>query len=158
MPVLFVLLPTDAPIDALPASAGVAVRRYPRADDARHLASLVRAGRDPAATRWRRGALRAVLFGAGVGGCVNGLLAGCAGLFAGMLDLAIPLGLGVGAFLGGFTAAMTGTERPRDELLPLLRQVSPGTVLVQATAASRAELRPMVAAAERLGYAVRLAD
>ena len=108
MPVLFVLLPTDAPIDALPASAGVAVRRYPRADDARHLASLVRAGRDPAATRWRRGALRAVLFGAGVGGCVNGLLAGCAGLFAGMLDLAIPLGLGVGAFLGGFTAAMTG--------------------------------------------------
>ncbi len=139
-------------------SPGVAVRRYPKADGPEHLASLVRAGRDPMATRWRRGAARAVGLGAILGGATNGLLAGGFGFLGGLLEIAVPLGAGVGAFLGGFTAAMTGTERPRDELLPLLQQARPGGVLVQCTAAAREALQPARAAAEQCGYPHCLVD
>lgn len=146
---LFVLLPATHGLDALLAAlpedhrarvARLTLRRYPRADDARHLQSLVRGGRDPLATRWWRGALLAVAAGASLGGLVNGLLAGVFGMLGGLLEIAIPLGLGLGAFLGGFTAAMTGTESPRDELRALWPLVRPGDTLLQWSGVDRDSL------------------
>ncbi len=134
------LLPAGQSLDELLATVpvsctarllGSTFRRYPRTTDALHLKSLVRAGRDPLATRWLRGAALAVTLGAGLGALVNGLLAGCFGMLGGMLEIAIPLGFGLGAFLGGFTAAMTGTEVPRAELSPLWPCVRNGDTLLQ---------------------------
>ena len=131
--VLFVLLPAAGDDERLTAGlpAGIRLRRYPPADDARHLASLLRAGRDRLATRWRRGAAKAIAGGAVLGAVVNGVLAGAFDMLGGLLEIAVPLGGGLGAFLGGFTAAMTGTERPRDELQALMPHVQPGSVLLQ---------------------------
>lgn len=130
----------DALLRTLPTAAAeptVAFRRYPPADDARHLQSLVRDGRDRHATRWWRGTVLAIGAGAAIGAVVNGVLGAGFGMFGGLLDLAIPLGAGIGAFLGGFTAAMTGTERPREELRALWPQVRRGAVLVQCSSADR---------------------
>ncbi len=140
MPALFVLLPAssdvdelfaDAPAELRAARAALTLRVYPRATDASHLLSLVRAGRDPIATRWLRGTVLAVLGGAGLGAITNGVLAGTFGMFGGLLELAIPLGFVLGAFLGGFTAAMTGTEVARDEVKRLAEDVQAGDVLLQ---------------------------
>jgi ABC-type phosphate transport system permease subunit len=159
---LFVLLPTAdalAPfLAALPEASqrGVAAltqRRYPRADDARHLRSLVRAGRDPRATRWLRGVVVAVATGAGLGGAVNGVLAGAFGLLGGLLEIAIPLGIVLGAFLGGFTAAMTGTEVARAELAALWPHVRPGCCLVQWTGDDGTALAALAAHARQAGFA-----
>ena len=69
MPALFVLMPESRDLDQLlagapaelqAARAAVRCRLYPRATDGRHLLSLVRAGRDPVATRWLRGTALAV--------------------------------------------------------------------------------------------------
>ncbi len=161
MNALFVLLPPGAAADDLlvavatesaAAARAVALRSYPRADDACHLHSLVRSGRDPLATQWHRGLLLAVAGGAGLGAIVNGVLTAC-GMLGGLYSIGIPLGLCLGAFLGGFTAAMTGTEAPRRELRPLLQQARPGDTLLQWSAADRGALRPLADAAERLGYA-----
>ena len=161
MNALFVLLPAGTDLEALltplaASPAAAAPRRYPRADDAAHLHSLVRSSRDPIATTWRRGAMRAVLAGALLGGLTNGLLCGGFGMLGGLLTIAIPLGLGVGAFLGGFTAAMVGTEVPRDELRPLLRQARAGDTLLQWSGTeptARAALTALAAACEQAGLA-----
>lgn len=158
MNVLFVLMPTGRDADAWLATrppdlaappGGVRMRRYPAADSPAHLHSLLRAGRDPSATTRWRGLLWSIGGGAALGGLVNGLLAARFGLFGGLLELALPLGLCTGAFLGGFTAAMTGTEVPRPELRPLLAAVRPGATLLQWSAADRAPLLALAAAAER---------
>ena len=130
MPTLFVLLPATADLGSLRANA-LTIRHYPAARDEHHLLGLVRAGRDPAATTWRRGAALAVLGGAVLGTIVNGVLASSFGMFAGLLGIALPLGFGLGAFLGGFTAAMTGTEVARREVRELAQRVHPGDRLVQ---------------------------
>lgn len=153
---LFVLLPAGDDGAAVlaaagPAATGLRVRRYPRADDAAHLRSLLRDGRDPLATSWRRGAARAVVAGALLGALVNGALAGFGGMFGGLLDLAIPLGGCVGAFLGGFTAAMTGTHVARDELAPLWPAVTRGALLLQCAAVDREALAGTRAAAAARG-------
>lgn len=138
---LFVLLPAGLRPDELLGAAalpGCAVRTYGPADDARHLHSLVRAARDPLATRWRRGMAVAIGAGAALGLLTNGVLAAAFGMFGGLVEIALPLGAGVGAFLGGFTAAMTGTERPNPALRPLLAQVQPGQVLLQVVATAPA--------------------
>lgn len=142
-----------APAGGAHGSGGTAttLRCYPRADDARHLRSLVRSGRDPLATQWHRGLLLAVAGGAVVGGVVNTALTAC-GMLGGLYEIGVPLGLGVGAFLGGFTAAMTGTEAPRDGLRPLLQQARPGDTLLQWSAADRTALRELAAAAEARGF------
>ena len=149
MPVLFVLLPPPHNIEPLLAAAGdphaLRLRRYPLAADATHLRSVVRAGRDPLATTWWRGAVSAVAAGAVLGGLTNRVLAGAFGMLGGLLEIAIPLGLGVGAFLGGFTAAMTGTEVPRDELQPLLARTQRGDLLLQWSAHGRDELQQLAA-------------
>ena len=155
MPTLFVLLPATADLDSLRANA-LTIRHYPAARDEHHLLGLVRAGRDPAATTWRRGAALAVLGGAVLGTIVNGVLASSFGMFAGLLGIALPLGFGLGAFLGGFTAAMTGTARPRDELRPLLEQATPGSTLLQWSHPDPGPLRAVAAAVERAGLAHRL--
>lgn len=151
---MFVLLPPKGSVDdllaALPdahreAVAALARRRYPPADDWRHLASLVRAGRDRLATRWWRGALLAVGGGAMLGALVNGMLAGAFGMFGGLLEIAVPLGFCLGAFLGAFTAAMTGTERPRQELLALWPHVRTGSVLLQCSGADQQALAALAA-------------
>jgi hypothetical protein len=147
--VLFVLLRPGQDLDALWSAAPaellavrpqVHLRAYPPASNARHLLSLVRASRDRTATRWVRGMLTAIAAGTGLGLVTNGVLAGYCGMFGGLLDIALPLGAFVGAFLGGFTAAMTGTEVARDEVRALAEHVSPGSILVQATAIDRAPL------------------
>ena len=139
MAALFVLLPDAAAFDrlcaALPPALGDAraqmvVRAYPRADDARHLLSLVRAGRDPVATRRWRGLLLSIAGGALLGGLTASILALGFDMLGGQLGLALPFGLCVGAFLGGFTAAMTGTEVARDEVRALATSVRRGDVLV----------------------------
>lgn len=149
MPVLFVLLPSPHAIEPLLAAAAnpaaLRLRRYPQAHDAAHLRSLVRAGRDPLATTWWRGALRATAVGAALGGLTNGLLAGAFGMLGGLLALAVPLGVGIGAFLGGFTAAMTGTEVPRDALQPLLARTRRGDQLLQLSTNERAALAQLAA-------------
>jgi hypothetical protein len=159
---LFVLLPAADALEPLLAAlpdevrhgvAALAQRRYPRADDARHLRSLVRAGRDPFATRWLRGAAVAVATGAALGGLVNGVLAGAFGLLGGLLEIAIPLGVVLGAFLGAFTAAMTGTEVARDELQPLWPHVRPGSCLVQWTGDDAEALAALAAHAHQSGLA-----
>ncbi len=161
---LFVLLPAGDDGAALLAAAGPAahrlrLRRYPRADDAVHLRSLLRDGREPSATSWRRGAVRAVVAGALLGAGVNGALAGFGGMLGGLLDLAIPLGAGVGAFLGGFTAAMAGTHVPRDELKPLWPSVTRGAQLLQFDADAGAALTSLrTAAADRGLPAVFVGD
>jgi len=132
VPTLFVLLPATGDLGALPAEA-CRIRHYPAASDERHLLGLVRAGRDRAATTWRRGAALAVGGGAIVGTIVNGVLASWFDMFAGMLGIALPLGLVLGAFLGGFTAAMTGTETARPEVRALGKHANPGDRLVQIT-------------------------
>lgn len=157
---LFVLLPAGRTADELAAAAGaeadtstgVTLRSYPRADDARHLHSLVRSGRDPLATQWQRGLLLAIAGGAAVGVLVNTALTAC-GMLGGLYEIGIPLGLCLGAFLGGFTAAMTGTEAPRRELRPLLQQARPGDTLLQWSAGDRGALRALAAAAEARGHA-----
>ena len=160
MNALFVLLPHGAAADVLlaavatehaAATRALALRTYPRADDARHLHSLVRSGRDPLATQWRRGLLLAIAGGAAVGAIVNTALTAC-GMLGGLYEIGIPLGSCLGAFLGGFTAAMTGTETPRRELRPLLQQARPGDTLLQWSAADRAALRALAAAAEARGF------
>lgn len=142
MPVLFVLLPSPHAIEPLLAAAAnpaaLRLRRYPQAHDAAHLRSLVRAGRDPLATTWWRGALRATAVGAALGGLTNGMLGG-------LLALAVPLGVGIGAFLGGFAAAMTGTEVPRDALQPLLARTRRGDQLLQLSTNERAALAQLAA-------------
>lgn len=140
MHVLFVLLPVGtAPTTLLEGAAGeLLVRTHPPADSPSHLHSLLRAARDPLATRWRRGMVVAIGVGAALGLLTNGVLAGAFGMFGGLVEIALPLGAGVGAFLGAFTAAMTGTERPIDELYPLLAQVRPGQVLLQVAGAPNA--------------------
>jgi len=140
---LFVLLPKGAtfdtvlacaPTELLAARAGFRHRLYPPASEPRHLLSLVRAGRDPVATRWFRGTLLAVVGGAGLGLLTNGVLAFAFGMFGGLLGIALPLGLCVGGFLGGFTAAMTGTEVARDEIVALARGLQAGGTLLQVVA------------------------
>lgn len=162
MNVLFVLLPRGAAADELLAAVATAhasaaralpLRSYPRADDARHLHSLVRSGRDPLATQWHRGLLLAIAGGSALGALVNGVLTAC-GMLGGLYEIGIPLGLCLGAFLGGFTAMMTGTEAPRRELRPLLQQARPGDTLLQWSAADRAALQALAAAAERRGFAI----
>jgi hypothetical protein len=153
---LFVLLPAGDDGTALFAAAGAStaglrVRRYSSADDAAHLRSLLRDGRDPLATTWRRGALRAVAAGAVIGGLVHGALAGFGGMFGGLLGLAIPLGLGIGAFLGGFTAAMTGTHVPRDELAPLWPAMTRGARLLQCAATASEGLAELRRATAEIG-------
>jgi len=156
---LFVLLPRGSAADELLAAVAsehasavraLPLRSYPRADDARHLHSLVRSGRDPLATQWHRGLLLAIAGGAVLGAIVNGALTAC-GMLGGLYEIGVPLGLCLGAFLGGFTAAMTGTEAPRRELRPLLQQARPGDTLLQWSAADRAALRALAAAAEPRG-------
>ena len=121
---------------------------YPRADDAKHLASLVRTRRDPLATRWLRGMISAVLAGATLGALVNGVLAGVFGMFGDLVGIAIGLGCLLGAFLGGFTAAMTGTAVPRRELQTLWPNVRAGDVLVQWSGDDREALAVMREQAE----------
>lgn len=139
-------------------AAALALRRYPRADDARHLRSLVRAGRDPRATRWRRGLLLAIAAGAALGLVVQAVLALGFGMLGGLLEVALPLGLLLGAFLGGFTAAMTGTEAPRPELAALWPHVRAGDVLHQWSGDDRAALMALAAAAARSGFAAAAID
>lgn len=167
MTALFALLPAGVDPDTLLASAPAAARqqaaaarcrRYPRATDRAHLLSLVRAGRDRAATRWLRGMALAVAGGALLGGLVNGVLAGAFGMLGGLLAVAIPLGVAVGAFLGGFTAAMTGTEVARAEVQRLAAGVRGGEVLLQWVAADRAALRELCAFCEGQGWDVAFAD
>jgi hypothetical protein len=143
LPALFVLLPAGAdadtlfqgaPSELLAARGALRLRAYPPATDARHLCSLVRASRDPVATRSLRGMVAAVTIGAVLGLLTNGLLAATMGVFGGLLEIALPLGFFVGAFLGGFTAAMTGTEVARDEVKALAAHVRPGCVLLQVVA------------------------
>ena len=160
MTTLFVLLPADREFDAVladmatPARAGLAsakLRRYPRADGAAHLRSLVRDGRDPSATRWRRGMVLAAMVGAILGMIVNGVLAGAFGMLGGLIEIALPLGFVLGAFLGGFTAAMSGTQVARDELRTLLATALPGDVLLQWTLADAVSLRAVAAQFQRMG-------
>ncbi len=126
MAMLFVLWPkdraTDAALATVPEDArgGIPLRVYPVATERRHFVSLVRDGRDPNATRWRRGVVRCVLGGSAIGCATACTLELGFGMFEGLLGVAFAFGTAVGAFLGGFTAAMTGTERPRDELLELI--------------------------------------
>ncbi len=92
---LFVLLPPPGDVAsllaALPDAARQrlpAARRYPPADDARHLASLVRQGRDALATQWLRGTITAIAAGAALGTLVNGVLALGFGMFGGLAEIA----------------------------------------------------------------------
>ncbi|HEX6810959.1 MAG TPA: hypothetical protein VF384_04975 [Planctomycetota bacterium] len=154
MPTLFVLLPEDSDLDRLLADAPATLqalrgslrsRVYPRATDGPHLLSLVRAGRDPVATRWIGGMVLAVVAGAVIGAVVNGVLAGAFGMFSGLLEIAIPLGFVLGAFLGGFTATMTGTEVAVAAVRHLSQHVRSGDVLVQCLAQERAALEALSA-------------
>lgn len=123
MAMLFVLWPkdraTDAALETVPEDVrrGIPLRVYPMATERSHFVSLVRDGRDPNATRWRRGVVRCVLGGSAIGCATACTLELGFGMFEGLVGVAFAFGTAVGAFLGGFTAAMTGTERPRDELL-----------------------------------------
>jgi hypothetical protein len=151
MSALFALLPAGQELDALlgadqaflAAAGHTTLRRYPRASDQQHAVSLVRDGGDRHATRWLRGFVLAMAGGAVLGAIVNGVLSLAFDLFSGQSAIAIPLGFGLGMFLGAFTAAMTGTHVPRSDLLPLLRQVRPGDVLLQWHAGDGAVLQTM---------------
>ena len=160
MPTLFVLQPATADLERLLANrdgtGAMTVRSYPPATDTRHLLGLVRAGRDPRATSWRRGAVLAVAGGALLGTIVNGVLATSFGMFAGLLGLALPLGFGLGAFLGGFTAAMTGTETARHELRELAQQVRQGDRLVQIAIDDAAAARALHERCGELGWPAAL--
>lgn len=136
MVTLFVLVPTDHSIDEVvaPDDGGrepLGLRTYPSAMDRAHLLSLVRAGRDPSATRWLRGLVLSIVAGSLLGMLTAGILAGAFAMFGGLVGLALGFGAAVGAFLGAFTAAMTGTERARDEVTLLAKSVKKGDVLVQ---------------------------
>jgi hypothetical protein len=126
MAMLFVLWPKDGATDAVLATVnedarrGILLRVYPVATERAHFVSLVRDGRDPNATRWRRGVVRCVLGGAAIGCTTASTLELGFGMFDGMVGVAFAFGAAVGAFLGAFTAAMTGTERARDELIELV--------------------------------------
>lgn len=159
MNALFVLLPAgvhveslfaDAPAELLAARAALRLRTYPPATDRAHLLSLVRASRDPVATRWLRGMVAAVAIGAVIGLVTNGILASTLHVFGGLQEIALPLGLFVGGFLGGFTAAMTGTEVARDEVKALAVQVAPGRVLLQASAGDGRAIDLLAARCEAL--------
>lgn len=148
---LFALLPTAEAAGELLTAAAVdptrlAMRLYPAADDAAHLLGLVRAGRDPRATRWLRGMILAIGLGALLGSGTMAVLAGAADMFGGLLELAVPFGLLVGAFLGGFTAAMAGTESACDEIRALATRHRRGDVLLQVTSADSAALQALRAA------------
>jgi len=125
MAMLFALLPVgcapDDVLQALPLGAKptTPIRVYALAQDRRHLASLVRDGRDRNATRWLGGMAKCVAGGSVIGCATATTLELGFGMFDGMTGVAFAFGAAVGAFLGGFTAAMTGTERMRDELLEL---------------------------------------
>jgi hypothetical protein len=160
MRALFVLLPEPAALEplvaALPRDVAAAwssmkVRVYPRADDARHLLSLVRAGRDPIATRRWPGLLAAIVGGAALGALTASTLASGFQMLGGLLELALPFGLLVGAFLGGFTAAMTGTESAIDEVRTLARFVRRGDALVSLTGADEV-LRAVAVVCDDLGW------
>jgi hypothetical protein len=152
VPTVFVLLPRATTLDPLlaelrelaAARTTLRLRTYPPADDRKHLLSLVRAGRDPLATRWRRGMVCAIAAGAVLGLVTNGVLAGAFGMFGGLVELALPLGFVLGAFLGGFTAAMTGTEVARDEVRTLAAATTPGAVLLQVASDDPALLERLV--------------
>lgn len=124
--VLFVLLPNHCLPDEFLAAIPEADRRttpvrvYPIATDRPHLLSLVRDGRDRAATRWLAGTVKCVVGGSALGCATATTLAIGFDMLGGFVGLAVGFGAAVGAFLGGFTAAMTGTERARDELLALI--------------------------------------
>ena len=152
MPALFVLMPESCDLDQLlagapaelqAARAALRCRLYPRATDGRHLLSLVRAGRDPVATRWLRGTALAVAAGAVLGAITNGVLAGVFDMLGGLLEIAIPLGFVLGGFLGGFTAAMTGTEVAIDAVRLLAQHVRRGDVLLQCVAEDGAALESL---------------
>lgn len=155
MSALFVLLPAGA---ALATPAGVDLRRYPTASDERHLLSLIRDGRDRAATRWLRGLVLAVAGGAALGALVNAVLAGAFDMLGGEVALATALGFALGAFLGGFTAAMTGTQVARPELRALARRTHPGDVLHQYSSHDRAALQELRRACEARDHACVLVD
>jgi len=126
VPILFALLPNDCAPEAVLAvlpedgRKTTPVRVYPVATERAHFVSLVRDGRDPNATRWRRGVVRCVLGGSAIGCATASTLELGFGMFDGMVGVAFAFGAAVGAFLGAFTAAMTGTERARDELIELV--------------------------------------
>jgi hypothetical protein len=126
VPVLFVLLPNRCAPDEFLAAIPVVdrsttpIRVYPIASDRPHFLSLVRDGRDPAATRWLAGTVKCVVGGSALGCATATTLAIGFDMLGGFVGLAVGFGAAVGAFLGGFTAAMTGTERARDELLALI--------------------------------------
>jgi hypothetical protein len=152
VPTLFVLLPESSDLDRILADAPAQLqamhrelrqRVYPRATDGAHLLSLVRAGRDPVATRWLRGTVLAVAAGAVLGAITNGVLAGVFGMLGGLLEIAIPLGFVLGGFLGGFTAAMTGTEVAIDSVRALSKQVRTGDRLLQYVAQDLAALEDL---------------
>lgn len=169
MVVLFVLVPTgrssDELLAGLPSELAargdrLSVRSCPPADDRRHLLSLVRAGRDRAATQWLRGLLLCIAGGAALGLVTAATLAGAFGMFGGLVGAACAFGLVVGAFLGGFTAAMTGTERARPELVRLAASVRRGDVLVRfAAAAADANLiEALLRRSDELGMAASRCD
>ena len=126
VPVLFALLPNhwepDEILAAIPEAARrtTPVRVYPIASDRPHFLSVVRDGRDRVATRWLAGAAKCVVGGSALGCATATTLAIGFDMLGGFVGLALGFGAAVGAFLGGFTAAMTGTERARDELLELV--------------------------------------
>lgn len=136
----------------------LAVRTYPPADDAQHLLSLVRAGRDAAANRRLRGMLYCLGGGAGLGAVTAGSLAAGWTMFGGLVGVAIAFGAVVGAFLGGFTAAMTGTESPRDEVRALARTVSRGSVLLTVRGPKGPWLAALRARCDELGWPWRQRD
>ena len=145
MPALFVLVHAPAEIDALLASAPsrlqaslarMRCRRYPRADDAEHLLSLVREMRDPVATIWIAGTAKAIVGGAVFGAITSSILAYVFDL-TGRLEAAFALG----ALLGGATATATGGATTRDEVLALLPHVQPGCVLVSWSGSDLDDLR-----------------
>jgi hypothetical protein len=166
MRALFVLLPlpadserllADLPQGLAAARARLVVRCYPPADDERHLWSLVRAGRDPIATRRWRGLGASILLGAVLSTITAAILATAFDMLGGMLQIALPFGLFVGAFLGGFAAAMTGTESACDEVRELAKQVRRGDVLASFVAGDDLLLE-IIARCAALGIATRRAD
>jgi hypothetical protein len=166
MTTLFVLLPEGGDVadvlggesENLTADLVAQLRRYPIASDAPHMLSLVRDGRDSAATRWLPGLLLAVASGAVIGAILNGILAGFFGMYSGLVSIAIPLGFALGGFLGGFTALMTGTHAALPALKPLLLQAVEGDVLLQWQSDERATLLAIRSCCQQRGVASLLID